>query len=94
MPTDEQLLNDLFKKGDKARAVPKRKVLHPQPKLREQELCGPKGLMELKKMFDSYTPNSRKNPVRFFVFLKKQAVNWPETTQLWSVRYSSHRCAD
>uniref|UniRef100_F1L6U7 TIMELESS-interacting protein n=1 Tax=Ascaris suum TaxID=6253 RepID=F1L6U7_ASCSU len=76
VPTDEQLLNDLFKKGDKARAVPKRKVLHPQPKLREQELCGPKGLMELKKMFDSYTPNSRKNPYENLADIMNKVEYW------------------
>uniref|UniRef100_A0A915BRZ7 TIMELESS-interacting protein n=2 Tax=Parascaris univalens TaxID=6257 RepID=A0A915BRZ7_PARUN len=76
VPTDEQLLNDLFKKGDKAKAVPKRRVLHPQPKLNEQQLCGPKGLMELKKMFDNYTPNPKKNPYENLADIMNKVEYW------------------
>ncbi|KHN78461.1 Protein TIPIN -like protein [Toxocara canis] len=75
-PSDEQLLNDLFKKGDKIRVTPKRKVVHPQPKLREQELCGPKGFMALKKMFDNYKPNPRKDPYGNLVDIMNRVEYW------------------
>lgn len=41
----------------------KRTVKRSQPKLGPVEICGPKGFMDLKSMFDGYVPDKRKNPV-------------------------------
>ncbi|VDK17506.1 unnamed protein product [Anisakis simplex] len=75
-PTDVHLLNDLLKEGDKRRVAPKTRVLRPQPKLREQELCGPRGIMSLKKMFDGYKPNPKKNPYEKLADVMNKIEYW------------------
>ncbi|VDM94938.1 unnamed protein product [Thelazia callipaeda] len=71
-PSDEQVLNDLLKKGN--RKVRKRRAVQ-QPKLRDIELCGSKGFLELRRMFDNYTPKN-KNPYKDLLFMMNRIEYW------------------
>ncbi|EFO26525.1 hypothetical protein LOAG_01958 [Loa loa] len=57
-PSEEQILNDLLKKDE--RKIRKQRTVR-NPKLRDIELCGSNGFLELKRSFDSYMPKN-KNP--------------------------------
>lgn len=76
VPTDEQVLNDLFKKGDKVKNAQKRTRLHPQPKLRENELCGPKGFMELEKFFKDFSPGQGRTPYEDLSTMMQRIEHW------------------
>uniref|UniRef100_A0A2K6VYP7 TIMELESS-interacting protein n=1 Tax=Onchocerca volvulus TaxID=6282 RepID=A0A2K6VYP7_ONCVO len=72
MPSDEQILNDMLKK-DKRKIRKQRLVKN--PKLRDIELCGPNGFLELKRNFDSYTPKN-KNPYDDLFIMINRIKHW------------------
>ncbi|VDK84034.1 unnamed protein product [Litomosoides sigmodontis] len=71
-PSDEQILNDLLKK-DKQKNRKQRVVTY--PKLRDIEICGPNGFLELKRSFDSYTPKN-KNPYDDLLVMMSRIEQW------------------
>uniref|UniRef100_A0A0R3RIQ5 TIMELESS-interacting protein n=1 Tax=Elaeophora elaphi TaxID=1147741 RepID=A0A0R3RIQ5_9BILA len=70
--TDEQILNDLLKKDE--RKIRKQRLVK-NPKLRDIELCGPNGFLELKRSFDSYTPKN-KNPYDDLLAIMNRIEHW------------------
>uniref|UniRef100_A0A1I7WVK7 TIMELESS-interacting protein n=1 Tax=Heterorhabditis bacteriophora TaxID=37862 RepID=A0A1I7WVK7_HETBA len=74
VPTDDQVLNDLF--GNENKLVGKNKkrvVLRPQPKLNEAIITGPKGIKSLKESFRDFKPNINKDPV----YMMKSRLDMP-----------------
>ncbi|CAG9537259.1 unnamed protein product [Cercopithifilaria johnstoni] len=71
-PSDEQILNDLLKKDE--RKVRKQRLIK-NPKLRDIELCGSNGFLELKRSFDSYTPKNE-NPYDDLLVMMSRIEHW------------------
>ncbi|KAL3989619.1 Replication Fork Protection Component Swi3 family protein [Acanthocheilonema viteae] len=70
--SDEQILNDLLKKDE--RKIRKQRLVK-NPKLRDIELCGSNGFLELKRIFDSYTPKN-KNPYDDLLVMMSRIEHW------------------
>ncbi|KAM3728745.1 TIMELESS-interacting protein [Dirofilaria immitis] len=70
--SDEQILNDLLKK-DKRKIRKQRLVKN--PKLRDIELCGRNGFLELKRSFANFKPKN-KNPYDDLFLMMNRIKHW------------------
>lgn len=72
-PSDAELINKAFKKDEPVKAQRK---LRPQPKFRELELCGPKGIASLENVFKDQKFDTRQNPYQNLAIMMNKIEYW------------------